>query len=242
VVLAARTVTTTSQVPGSLDDTLKQIESMGAEALAIPTDLASEDDLNRLVAAAADQFGGVDVLINNAAATAGEIWSKRFLELSREDWLYQFAVNVHAPFTLMQRVVPLMTERGGGRIINLSTGSGEVFRLPEEPQKLQSVGSFSLEVPGYYASKRALDRLGNAVAPELARKNIAVIGMHPGLVATELVAIRVKDAGLDDSVAVPVTVPSRMLVYFARCESPMEYTGRLFWAEREMADMGIALD
>jgi hypothetical protein len=48
--------------------------------------------------------------------------------------------------------------------------------------------------------------------------------------------------GLDISVAVPMTVPARMLVYFAACENPWEYTGRLFWAEREMADMGIALD
>jgi NAD(P)-dependent dehydrogenase (short-subunit alcohol dehydrogenase family) len=242
VVLAARTVAPTSELPGSLDETVKQIEDSGAEAIAVPTDLASADDLNGLVTAAVDHFGGVDVLINNAAATTGEIWSKRFLELTREEWLYQFAVNVHAPFTLMQRVVPFMEQRGGGRIINLSTGSGEVFRLPEEPQKLESVGKFSLEVPGYYASKRALDRLGNAVAPELARKNIAVIGMHPGLVATEVVAIRVKEAGLDNSVAVPLTVPSRMLVYFARCENPMEYTGRLFWAEREMAEMGIELN
>jgi NAD(P)-dependent dehydrogenase (short-subunit alcohol dehydrogenase family) len=242
VVLAARTVGAGQEFPGSLGETVKQIEDMGAEALAVPTDLASEDDLNALVAAVEDYFGGVDLLINNAAATTGEIWSKRFLELTREEWLYQFAVNVHAPFTLIQRVVPIMERRGGGRIINLSTGSGEVFRLPEEPQKLQSVGKFSLEVPGYYASKRALDRFGNAIAPELARKNIAVIGMHPGLVATEVVAIRVKEAGLDNSVAVPMTVPSRMLVYFARCEDPMEYTGRLFWAEREMAEMGIEIN
>jgi NAD(P)-dependent dehydrogenase (short-subunit alcohol dehydrogenase family) len=241
VVLAARTVVADSNLPGSLDETVKQIKELGGKVLSVPTDLASEDDLNALVAAADDHFGGVDLLINNAAATTGEIWSKRFLQLTREDWLYQFAVNVHAPFTLMQRVVPLMEKRGGGRIINLSTGSGEVFRQPEEPQKLQSVGKFSLEVPGYYASKRALDRLGNAVAPELARKNIAVIGMHPGLVATEVVAIRVKEAGLDNSVAVPMTVPSRMIVYFASCENPMEYTGRLFWAEREMAEMGINL-
>jgi NAD(P)-dependent dehydrogenase (short-subunit alcohol dehydrogenase family) len=242
VVLAARTGAPGKEFPGSLDETLKQIEDRGAEAIAVPTDLASEDALNALVDAAVDHFGGVDVLINNAAATTGEIWSKRFLELTRDEWLYQFAVNVHAPFTLMQRVVPHMEKRGGGRILNLSTGSGEVFRLPEEPQKLKSVGTFSLEVPGYYASKRALDRLGNSVAPELAKKNIAVIGMHPGLVATEVVAIRVKEAGLDPTVAVPLTVPSRMLVYFARCEDPMEYTGRLFWAEREMADMGIELN
>lgn len=114
VVLAARTVVADDKLPGSLDQTIKQIADMGAKALAVPTDLASEADLNGLVAAAADRFGGVDLLINNAAATTGEIWSKRFLELTREEWLYQFAVNVHAPFTLMQRVVPLMEKEGAG--------------------------------------------------------------------------------------------------------------------------------
>jgi NAD(P)-dependent dehydrogenase (short-subunit alcohol dehydrogenase family) len=242
VVLAARTVEPDSTLPGTLGETVAQIEALGAGALAVQTDLAAEADLHRLVDAAVERFGGVDVLINNAAATTGDIWSKRFLELTREDWLYQFDVNVHAPFTLMQRVTPIMEARGGGRIINLSTGSGEVFRLPEEPRKLEAVGEFSLAVPGYYSSKRALDRLGNALAPELARRNIAVIGLHPGLVATELVAIRVREKGLDDSVAVPMAVPARMLVYFASCDDPMEYTGRIFWAERELAEMGIELD
>jgi NAD(P)-dependent dehydrogenase (short-subunit alcohol dehydrogenase family) len=242
VVLAARTVEPDRKLPGTLNETLTEIESTGASAIAVQTDLASESDLKRLVDAAVDRFGGVDVLINNAAATTGEIWNKRFLELTREDWLYQFDVNLHAPFTLMQLVTPIMESRGGGRIINLSTGSGEVFREPEELPKLEKVGEFSLAVPGYYSSKRALDRLGNVLAPELAKKGIAVIGMHPGLVATELVAIRVKEAGLDDSVAVPMSVPARMLAYFAACAEPMEYTGRLFWAERELREFGLDVD
>ncbi len=241
VVLAARTVEANSALPGTIGETLRQIESLGGQAIAVATDLADEADLKALVNAAVTRFGGVDILINNAAATTGDIWGKSFLDLTREEWLYQFAVNVHAPFTLTQLVVPIMEKRGGGRIINLSTGSGEVFRQPEELPKLGAVGKFSLAVPGYYASKRALDRFGNCMAPEFHAKNIAIIGMHPGLVATELVAIRVKNAGLDDSVAVPMAVPARMLVYFAACENPMEYTGRLFWAEREMDAMGIAL-
>ena len=242
IVLAARTVEPDSALPGTIGETLAQIEALGGQAIAVATDLAKEEDLKRLVDAAVQRFGGVDILINNAAATTGDIWSKPFLELTREEWLYQFAVNTHAPFTLTQLAVPIMEKRGGGRIINLSTGSGEVFRQPEEPRKLDAVGGFSLAVPGYYSSKRALDRFGNCMAPEFHTRNIAIIGMHPGLVATELVAIRVKERGLDDSVAVPMTVPARMLVYFASCENPMEYTGRLFWAEREMADMGIEID
>ena len=201
---------------------------------------ASEADLNRIVDAAVERFGGVDVLVNNAAATAGDFWSKGFLDLSREDWLYQFDVNTHAPFTLMQLVTPIMESRGGGRILNVTTGSGEVFRLPEEPPKLESWGEFSLAVPGYYASKRALDRLGNAVAPELARKGITVIGLMPGLVTTEIVALRMAENGLDDSQAVPMEVPARMLAYFASCADPTEYTGRLFWAERELKELGLA--
>lgn len=242
VVLAARTVEADDALTGTLGETLQQIEAMGGEAIAVATDLAREEDLKNLVSATVERFGGVDILVNNAAATNGPIWNTRFLDLRREDWLYQFDVNVHAPFTLIQLCVPIMEKRGGGRIVNVTTGSGEVFRQAEEPPKLDAQGSFSLAVPGYYSSKRALDRLGNCLAPELAQKNIFVIGMHPGLVATELVAIRVQNAGLDDSVAVPMTVPARMIVYFAACADPAEYTGRLFWAEREMADMGIRLE
>jgi NAD(P)-dependent dehydrogenase (short-subunit alcohol dehydrogenase family) len=242
VVLAARTVQPDNALPGTLGETLQEVEAMGVGALAVQTDLAREEDLKRLIDAAVERFGGVDILINNAAATTGEMWRKGFLGLSREEWLYQFDVNTHAPFTLIQLCVPIMEKRGGGRIVNLTTGSGEVFREAEEPRKLESQGEFSLDVPGYFSSKRALDRLGNCIAPDLARRNIYVMGMNPGLVATELVAIRVRDEGLDDSVAVPMTVPSRMLVYFAACENPIEYTGRLFWAEREMAELGIELD
>jgi NAD(P)-dependent dehydrogenase (short-subunit alcohol dehydrogenase family) len=242
VVLAARTVKADDNLPGTLGETLKQIEAAGGQAIAVATDLVKEEDLKRLVDTAVKRFGGVDILINNAAATTGDIWGKPFLELTREEWLYQFAVNTHAPFTLTQLVVPIMEKRGGGRIINLSTGSGEVFRQAEEPVMHESVGKFSLVVPGYFASKRALDRFANVMAPEFARKNIFVIGMNPGLVATELVAIRVKENGLDNTVAVPMTVPARMLVYFAACENPLEYTGRVFWAEREMAEMGIEVD
>ncbi len=242
VVLAARTVEADSTLPGTIGETLKEIEDLGAEAIAVATDLAKEADLKHLVNAAVERFGGVDILINNAAATTGDIWGKPFSELTREEWLYQFDVNLHAPFTLTQLCVPIMEKRGGGRIINLTTGCAEVYRQPEEPPKRAAQGNFSLAVPGYYSSKRALDRFGNCMAPEFQQKNIAIIGMNPGLVATELVAIRVKEKGLDPSIAVPMTVPARMLVYFAACENPWEYTGRLFWAEREMADMGIELD
>jgi NAD(P)-dependent dehydrogenase (short-subunit alcohol dehydrogenase family) len=122
-------------------------------------------------------------------------------------------------------------------MVNLSTGSGEVFRQPEEQPKLGAVAKFSLVVPGYYSSKRAHDRFDNCMRPELHARNIAVIGLHPGLVATERVAIRIKDMELADGVA----VPARMIVYFAACENPWDFVGRLFWGECKMAALGIEL-
>jgi NAD(P)-dependent dehydrogenase (short-subunit alcohol dehydrogenase family) len=246
VVLAARTVDPDPTQPGSLGEALQWIDALGGEALAVQTDLANPVDLKKLVDATVERFGGVDVLVNNAAVTVSPAWSKRFLDLPLEEWLYQFDVNLHAPFILMQLVTPIMERRGGGRIINITTGNGEVFRHSEEPTALEANAGRNLIMPGYFASKRALDRLGNVIAPDLAPRNIYVIGMHPGWVASEVVQARLEKVPASEERVtegpIPMTVPARMIVYFASCENPREYTGRLFWAEREMAEMGIALD
>ena len=222
--LAVRTVKAHDNLPGTIGETLKQVEAAGGQAIAVATDLAKEEDLQRrLVDTAVKRFGGVDILINNAAATTGDIWGKPFLELTRAEWLYQFDVNTHAPFTLTQLVVPIMEKRGGGRIINLTTGSGEVFREAEEPVMHESVGKFSLVVPGYFASKRARSTASPmSWHPNSLGKNIFIIGMNPGLVAsTELVAIRVKEKGLDNSVAVPMTSSSADAGLFRRLREPV---------------------
>jgi NAD(P)-dependent dehydrogenase (short-subunit alcohol dehydrogenase family) len=246
VVLAARTVDPDPTQPGSLGEALQAIEALGGEALLVQTDLAKRSDLENLVAAAVARFGGVDVLVNNAAVTTGAAWAKKFLDLTYEEWLHQFDVNLHAPFILMQLLTPIMAARGGGRFINVTTGSGEVFRKVEEPVPPGIIVGRNLVVPGYYASKRALDRLGSVIAPQLREMNIFVIGMHPGWVDTEIVHARLETQSFNpkdgDIRPVAMTVPARMIVYFASCEYPREYTGRLFWAEREMAELGIPAD
>ena len=244
VVLAARTVDPEPTLPGSLGEALREIEAGGGEALAVQTDLANQADLHRLIETTRERFGRIDVLVNNAASTVGSVWSKKFLDLTFAEWSNDFDINLHAPFILMQLVAPIMAANGGGRIINITTGSGEVFRKTEEDVPPADNVGRNLVVPSYFASKRALDRLSNVIAPELRRDNVFVIGMHPGWVATEIVSARLKARGFDpkegDTVPVSPTVPARMIVYFASCADPAEYTGRLFWAEREMADLKIA--
>ncbi len=246
LVLAARTVERDPSLKGgTIHDTLDEVRAHGAKAIAVQTDLASRDDLHRLVDRAVEAFGGVDILINNAAATAGDIWEKRFLDLSYEEWLYQFDVNLHAPFILTQRLVPIMEKRGGGRIINITSGSAEALGLNAEPVKVDNIAGQNLIVPGYHASKRALDRMANVIAGDLAARNIYIVNLHPGWVATERVAERLEGVPkekMGDLRPVPMSTPARMMVYFAACENPREYTGRIFWAEREMAAMGIEVD
>jgi NAD(P)-dependent dehydrogenase (short-subunit alcohol dehydrogenase family) len=242
VAIAARTVHAGGELAGTIGGAVAEIEALGSEAIAVATDLSQEEDLQRLVQSAIDRFGGVDILVNNAAVTIGHSWAVPIVEMPRDDWLYHFAVNLHAPFTLVQLVVPIMEERGGGRILNVTTGSGEVFRQPEEPPALESVADFSLESPAYFASKRALDRFANVIAAQLARKNIAIITMHPGFVASEIAVHRVQGMGVPESMMIPMGIPARMLAYFAACERPLEYSGRIFWAERELEELGIELD
>ncbi len=246
IVLAARTVDPDPALPGSLGEALQSIKALGGEGLIVQTDLAKRDELRKLVDATVAHFGRIDVLVNNAASTVGSVWSKKFLDLTHDEWMNDFDINLHAPFTLMQLVTPIMAASGGGRIVNVTTGSGEVFRMVEEHVPPESVVGRNLVVPSYFASKRALDRLSNIIAPELRRLGVFVIGLHPGWVATEIVQARLAKQSFDpkegDARPVPTTTPARMIVYFASCENPNEYTGRLFWAEREMADMGISED
>ena len=243
VVLAARTVDKDPSLPGSLGETLAEIAALGGEAIAVRCDLADKADLRKLVDETVARFGGIDILVNNAASTVGSVWSKKFLDLTFDEWSNDFDINLHAPFILMQLVTPIMAARGGGRIINVTTGSGEVFRMTEEHVPPAEVVGRNLVVPSYFASKRALDRLSNVIAPELRKSGVYVIGMHPGWVATEIVTRRLEGQGFDpkegDTRPVPTSTPARMIAYFASCEEPEEYTGRLFWAEREMAEMRI---
>jgi NAD(P)-dependent dehydrogenase (short-subunit alcohol dehydrogenase family) len=261
LVVTARTVETSgSELPGTIGQTVTEIESLGAEAIAVAADLSKEDDLEQIVHSAVDRFGGVDILVNNAAVTVGYNWSAPLLEMPRADWLHHYAVNVHAPFTLMQLAVPAMEARGGGRILNVTTGSAEAHRLVEEPAPASSIKYYSgdstggipapgasmdipaLWSPAYFSSKRALDRLSNVIAPQLVAKNVFVMSVMPGWVATESAEANTELGNRHDTKMISMDVPARVLAYFAACENPLEYTGRVFFAERELAELGLGID
>jgi len=106
------------RLPGTIDAVVEQIRAAGGDALAVPTNLASEDDVVAMVARAVERFGRLDVLVNNAAITfVGDLQ----MPTKRYDLIMD--VNVRAPFIAIRESVPHLRAAGGGAIVNVSSAA-----------------------------------------------------------------------------------------------------------------------
>jgi citronellol/citronellal dehydrogenase len=119
VACAARaTDATPLPLPGTIDDTVRQIDAAGGRAIAVPTNLASDAEVEAMVATTVEQLGPVDILVNNAAITfPGD------LELPMKRFDLIFAVDLRAPVIATQAVASGMIERGVGAIVNVSSAA-----------------------------------------------------------------------------------------------------------------------
>ena len=90
------------RTPGTLNETAEAIRASGGDALVVKTDLASQHDLDRLIAATLERHGHVDILVNNAVYTVGKALWAHVPELTRDQWEKGFAVNVTAPLMLIE--------------------------------------------------------------------------------------------------------------------------------------------
>lgn len=157
-----------------LERTAKEIEERGVRALAVPTDVSDERALEVLVERVGSEFGGVDVLVNNAATgDRGGALSK----LKRVEFDHVMAVNLWGPIRLCQLCRASMQQRGGGTIINVVSNEG-IRPMP-------GLGIYS-------PSKAALINLTTMLAKEWAKDGIRAVSLAPGLVRTELAAELVK--------------------------------------------------
>jgi NAD(P)-dependent dehydrogenase (short-subunit alcohol dehydrogenase family) len=103
-------------LPGTIDETVRRITDAGGTAIAVPTNLANDAEVERMVATTHERLGPVDVLVNNAAITfPGDV----DLPMKRFDLI--FAVDLRAPLIAIQAVLPSMRERRRGSIINVSS-------------------------------------------------------------------------------------------------------------------------
>ncbi len=147
-----------------------------ARCLAIPCNVASEQDCERLALRALDEFGRIDILINNA----GVVSPGTALDLPLAEWDRVMDVNLRSCFVLTQKVGQIMVERGiRGSIINMSSVNS-VLAIPNQL--------------AYVASKGGVQQLTKAAALGLAPHGIRVNAIGPGSIMTELLQSVMADA------------------------------------------------
>ena len=138
----------------------------GGKALAVPVDIADEESVHEMVDETLSSFGGVDILVNNAALMA-QIVMASAMQFTRDEWDRVFSVNLTGAWQCSKAVVPSMTERGGGSIVNQA-----------------SAGAFPAESV-YGITKLAIVGLTTTLARELGGFNINVNCLAPGITASE---------------------------------------------------------
>lgn len=149
---------------------LAPLRSLADEIAAHPLvlDVTSAADVSRAMAAAQAQFGGLDILVNNAATLAG---SAPFMQTAPDDWQASFDVNLLGPMRLCHAAIPLMRGRGGGRIVNI----GSTASLGAEP----GFGA-------YTAMKHGLIGLSKTIAAEFGPDGINCNTVCPGYISTDM--------------------------------------------------------
>lgn len=133
VVLAARSAE-------SVRAAAEAIAVSGAEALAVPTDVTLEGEIDILFQKTIDHFGRLDVLVNNAGAFDGG----PIEDLSVDAWDRVMAVNLRAPFMCTRAAMRIMKKQGGGRIINIGSISAQRVRPDSAPYSTSKHGIWGL--------------------------------------------------------------------------------------------------
>jgi len=146
--------------------TVSAVEKAGSQALYVKTDITKQDQCNALAKAAADRFGSIDILVNDAGIL---VTLKPLLEITSEEWMHVMEVNTLGPFHCTKAVFPYMKDRGG-KIINISSAS--IF---------EGVAG----MPQYIASKGAIMAFTRGLARELGDYHINVNSIAPGFTHSE---------------------------------------------------------
>jgi NAD(P)-dependent dehydrogenase (short-subunit alcohol dehydrogenase family) len=195
VVLAARDAEALARVAAEIAET-------GGRALAVPTDVSDPAAVDRMVAAAVEEWGGLDVAVNNAAG--GGHAPTPLADVSADHFRSALAISLEGVFHSLKHEIPAMLETGGGAIVNMASTAG-----------LEAVGGLA----GYVSAKHGLIGLTKVAALDYAAQGIRVNAIAPGPILTE----RLQAAGEEMQHRAGMAMPMR------RIGQPAEIAAAAVW-------------
>ncbi|EMY69088.1 SDR family NAD(P)-dependent oxidoreductase [Leptospira vanthielii] len=155
--------------PGEAEDTLAAVKAVGKGEI-ISLDVSKEQSIGGALDTITGSFGKLDILVNNAGIFADP---GSFYDTTSEDLHRTLLVNLYGPFRLIQTFLPMMIQNNFGRIVNVSSGMGQLSDMG---------GGY----PAYRISKTAINALTSLSSVEAVGKNIKINSVCPGWVKTDM--------------------------------------------------------
>jgi NAD(P)-dependent dehydrogenase (short-subunit alcohol dehydrogenase family) len=220
LVLAARRQST-------LDEVLAEVSSLGARAVAVPTDITDPDACARLMAAGVEEFGGIDVLVNNAFRFDA---FQSFEDVDLAIWRKIMDTNLFGSLQMTRAALPAMRARGGGSVVMVAS------MVARQPQPVQG---------GYAISKGALLTATRVLAYELGPSKVRVNAVVPGWMAGPSVDIYIDMTSTGRGVPAQVVIDElNARVPLGRIPSDGDVAGSIVYLASDLSSAmtGQALD
>ena len=229
---AGADITVVSRTKEQIEQTAEDICKLGRKAVAIPSDVSQEDQVNKIVEETISQFGKIDILVNNAGivirkpavllpGTKMSVWGGVKDEpQSLEEWQKVMDINLTSAFLFARAAGPYLMKQKRGKVINISSTAAD--------QGLPGISAYS-------ASKSGLSTFTRCLASEWGPFNINVNAVAPGIIVTEMNATHFQDP--KNAEAILGRIPLRrfgeprdvaLLVLFLAAEASSYLSGQIF--------------
>ena len=159
---------------GIEEDVIKEIEGFGVKCLPVKGDVSKYADAEDLIKSAKEEFGSVDVLVNNAGVTKDNL----IIRMSEEDFDLVIATNLKGVFNTTKAAANVMMKQRSGKIVNITSISGVIGNVGQA---------------NYVASKAGVIGLTKTTAKELASRGITCNAIAPGFIDTDMTAVLKED-------------------------------------------------
>ena len=239
IVVTARTVNEGETadgrpLPGSISSTADEVRKRGREALPIRLDLLDELSIREAIATTRQEWGGIDLLLNNGIYTGPENMV-HVLDIEADEMEKLFRANVFAPTLIAQLVLPEMVERNQGTLINMVSAAG--FSDPPAPAGKGGWGY------AYAASKAAITRMVGVLAVEYAETDLRFFNVEPGFVMTEAMHLNDPDGELSKRMAgAPPAAPAAVIAWLATNPEADTWKGQTVSAQPLCLKLGLIPD